>query len=90
MIKVSAFTKEAILANAKSLSITPSTPSYVLFFSIIGIPPPPPVITIVPLSTFSLMALIPIKSIGFGEGTTFLYPLPESSTIVELGLFFKD
>ena len=89
MINVSAFTNEAILERAKSLSITPSTPIYESFFSILGMPPPPPVIPTVPCYIFSFIASIPIKSLGLGEGTTFLYPLPESSTIVEFGLFFS-
>ena len=54
----------------------------------VGIPPPPPTITIEPNSTFFLIDSIPRKSIGLGEGTTLRYPLPASSIIVESGLFF--
>ncbi|SGA30463.1 Uncharacterised protein [Chlamydia abortus] len=84
--KQSALTNDANFDKAKSLSITPSTGVIKPFLSlIVGIPPPPPTTTIAPFSTAALIWLIPTKSNGKGDATTFLYPLPASSTITELG-----
>ena len=78
----SAFNSDASSALDLSLSITASTPTNLPFLLTTGIPPPPTVITVSPASTILLIASISTMCNGFGEGTTFLYPLPESSTKV--------
>ncbi|CRH56885.1 Uncharacterised protein [Chlamydia trachomatis] len=52
----------------------------------VGIPPPPPTITVAPELIAFFIWLIPTKLIGFGEATTFLNPRPASSTITLFGL----
>ena len=64
-----------IIAEAKSLSITPSSgcniPSPSTYT---GIPPPPPVITILPERAIRSTKAAFLKSIGAGDGTTLLHP----------------
>ena len=80
---ISASRSFANLALDLSLSITAATPcNDPSSFSITGIPPPPTVITIVPLSTKFLTVSSSTIFFGWGEATTLLYPLPASSTKV--------
>lgn len=46
-------------------------------------PPPPTAMITNPFSTEFFMASLSIISIGIGEGTTLIYPLPESLMIVQ-------
>ena len=57
---------------AKSLSITASTPvkNLVSESSTTGIPPPPAVITTVPVAIKFLTVFTSLMPTGFGEGTT--------------------
>ena len=48
-----------------------------------GIPPPPQAITITSFKTNSLITFFSKISIGLGDGTTLLYPLPASSTKIK-------
>ena len=65
----SAFSFSARRALDKSLSITASIPTNLLFLFITGIPPPPQAITILPSSNKSLIESSSIMSVGLGEAT---------------------
>ena len=79
-MKRSASTNSAKRCDAKSLSITASTPVKLPFASFTtGIPPPPAATTTCPSFNKVRMVLISLISTGFGEATTLRQPRPASS-----------
>ena len=81
MAKMSTCRREASRAEARSLSMTASTPCSAPLERTTGMPPPPTATTSTPSFTRSRMTSSSTISMGSGEGTTRRYPRAASSTI---------